>query len=226
MSRPKVISPEVRSELDRLLKCAQRAHTTQDNATETSCLLRWADLYRSARGQSSPTPKIVLTERQAASHRTVQETPMWRLRQKLSPLVAIVRVEEVRFRNRSGHENNYWIEHLSCGHTQNYSVTLDYPGISKRRRCKPCGEAALIAAGYIGDLARDHEPVAPQSTATLTRTVPAGDTTQFTFSVKPAPAEPVKPRVIAMQKPVTPATGIPPDSSAAVLATADRRNRG
>lgn len=226
MRRAKVISPEVRAELDRLLKCANRAHTTQDHVTEASCLLRWADLYRSVSGKPAPAPQTILTDRQASRHRTVNETPLWRVRQRLSPLVAIVRVEEVRFRNQAGHENNYWLEHLSCGHTQNYFDTLDYPARSKRRRCKQCGDAALIAAGYIDDLARDHEPVGLPSTAELTRSLPASETPQFTFSVKPHPPDAPKPRVFEIHKPATPAIASPPDVPAVAIVTTDQRRRG
>ena len=226
MRRAKVIPPELRSELDRLLKCAYHAHLTGDHVTKDSCQLRYADLYRRLGAQRSPTPQTILTERQAARHRTVHEVPLWRVRQRLVPLVAIVRVEEVRFRSPSGHESNYWIEHLSCGHTQNYyDPAWEYSARSKRRKCKQCGDAAMIAAGYIGDLARDHK-ADPLSTAAFTRTVPAGDDTQFTFSMRPAPAVPVKPRVVAMLKPATPTIGPGPENSAAVLAANDRRNRG
>ena len=189
---------ETERELERLLRLASAAKNRGDSVTATSCLLRWADLYRAAGITGSPLPPVVLTERQEANHRTLTHTPLWRVRQKLSPLVAIVRVEEIRFRRENGHADNYFIEHLSCGHEHLVHESLDYSARSKRRRCKECGDHAMLAAGYAGDLTPAvTEPDRNSTSCVLGELTGVVDST-FALLLQPKKSETPTPRIIAM----------------------------
>ena len=206
MTRAREFAPETLRELQRLDKLAHKAHTENDLVTEATCKQRWLDLYHTVDGRKSPAPAIILTEKQAERHRTADHVPEWRLRQKLSPLVAIVRVEEKRYMDQRGHLTNHWVEHLSCGHENIYYETWDYPERTKRRHCKTCGDAALIASGYVSDIAHHHTEPTENSTLSLYQTIPPLPLGRITLTAQGVTPEPAKPRVIEMPRPVVPVT--------------------
>ena len=196
MKHPSNLSPETMRELMRLDRLSHTASNRGDWMTAATCKVRWVELYRAAGGTDSPTPPVVLTELQAKGHRTVEHTPKWRIRQKLSPLVAILQVEEKRFRNEAGHENNYFVEHLSCGHENIWSDGWEYPNRSKHRRCKECGDHKLIAAGYESDIAHPPTDDLVNSTLSLHAPLVQANSSTNTLSAKPVKAEPSSVSVI------------------------------
>ena len=200
MKSPTIIADETRRELTRLKKCIIHARLHGDEVTETACILRWADLYRAAGGAGSPLPAVVLTERQRAHHRLDKHVPLWRIRQKLSPVVAIVKVEEVRFKRENGCEDWYFVEHLACGHTHSVFEGHDYSARSKRRRCKECGDHAMIAAGYAGDLTPAHSAAHRNSTASLLGPLPGAVDSTFALILQPKRDETPTPRVFTVPK--------------------------
>lgn len=180
------LKPETQRELLRLDKLANDAHEKQDFTTEATAKMRWVELYRAAGQSRSPVPPVVLTELQRANHRLNHHTPVWRIRQRLAPLVAIVRVEEIRYKTDRGYDGNYFLEHLACGHQTEWHEGRDYANRSKRRRCKECGDAAMLALGYTDALSPESHEDNVSSTAFLLRPLGQTNSSTFTLTVHPA----------------------------------------
>jgi hypothetical protein len=197
---PASIPAETLQELTRLDKLATAAHNRGDFVTEATCKLRWADLYRASGAVSSPKPEAKAMELAESRKKLNRHTPLWRVRQRLSPLSAIVAVEEVRYRTDRGHISNYFIEHLACGHTRTEHEGLDYSARSTRRRCRECGTRALEAAGYAGNLDTSDNEYSVNSTTS--HFSPGGSFSSSTLSLALAPVkpEPAKPAVIEMPR--------------------------
>lgn len=172
-------------ELNRLHRLAHAAHLRGDFAQEATCNIRWVELYRQTGASDSPAPAVILTQLQAKNASTAEHVPLWRVRQRLAPLCAIVLVEEKRFSNAAGHKDNYFIEHLSCGHQNIWTEGLEYPYRTKRRRCKECGDAAIIAGGYTGELGAAKPAPEPDSTVALSRALPQLNSSTVTFTSTP-----------------------------------------
>ena len=200
MSAPVTLPPETERELFRLDRLANAARNRGDLVTEATCKIRWVELYRATGAVDSPAPKVILSELQEKRHRTMEHVPMWRIRQRLSPLVAIVRVEEKRYQNARGGPDNYFIEHLSCGHQHVWCEGLDYPNRSKRRRCKECGDAAMLATGYTGEV--QAEPRQDSASTTVAYSLPVAQpaTSTVALTVKPATTERPATPVVEMPK--------------------------
>jgi hypothetical protein len=226
MKSPGNIPEETTRELERLNRLENHARTHGDSVTEITCRLRWADLYRASGASGSPLPPVVLTDLQQQNHPLLTHTPMWRVRQKLSPVVAIVRVEEVRFRRENGHEDNYWIEYLACGHEHAVYESLDYNARNKRRRCKECGDHALIAAGYAGNVEPEPEP--PKHSITVFPLSPALNCISTTIALlrELDPSQPNTPRVMEIAKPSPPQPRREPGTAVASVPPRASARRG
>jgi hypothetical protein len=198
--RASPLRTDTRRELERLQKLATAAHGRGDFVTEATCRLRWADLYRATGSPSSPAPEVKLTELQAKRYGTETHVPLWRVRQRFSPLVAIVKVEEIRFKTERGHNSCYFVEHLSCGHTHDVFEGLDYSMRSKRRRCRVCGDAALIASGYAGDIAEPLVDIMSTATASHSLSLAPGASSTVTMTLLPAKADTPKTNLVEMPK--------------------------
>jgi hypothetical protein len=194
------IPEETRRELSRLDRLAHAAHVRGDFVTEATCKLRWADLYRASGAVSSPKPEAKAMELAESRKKLNRHTPLWRVRQRLSPLSAIVKVEEVRYTNTRGHQGNYFIEHLACGHTRTEHEGLDYSARSTRRRCRECGTKALEAAGYAGDLDTSDSEYSVNSTLSHFSTVGKFSSSTLSLALAPVKPEPAKPAVIEMPR--------------------------